>query len=260
MSGLTGLTSLGGYFPEHVLSGDTGAAALESQGMPLSPQQLDLRARNRAILPGYSQDEYPAPYEFGPGTDRGDLLSGLNPDRTPRTHAAPYAGWVGDYNDGEQMAQLQENLAEVHSEDFGALHNRTRLAGVAEPKIEIWSSNDPGESNLAPVTGQMRNMGGYDTTQGYDLRNRYGFDAGHRKRTTFTDPQPTYSLQPAERPFVVPQAGRNARFTDTVQGPQPAGYSWGYGDAAIPYTDPSAYAPPAEPSTFSGTYNEGPVL
>lgn len=260
MAGITGLQPLSGSFPNEATAGQTGAGSLWSQGTTHQKLNLPANAKNVNVKSEYGQDSYPAPYSFD-DTGLDFILPGeLNPDRTPRTHNAPVPGWAPNYA-GEEIAQLRINSTEVHSEDFGALVRRTNpLPGDAEPSISFDYSNNPGENNLQPVTGQLRAMGGYDRTQGYNLSNRFGFDAGHRKRTNFNDPQPTYSLDPAERPFIVPQGGVNAKFTDVVQGPQGGNYSWGYGDGASPYNEPSAYSPPPEPATFTGQYSEGPVV
>ena len=104
--------------------------------------------------------------------------AGTNPDHTPRTHAAPGPGWAGSYDDPE-LWQVHENSVVIHSADFGALEPRiTSPNGLAQPDVDQWSANEAGENVLEPVTGQLQYMGGRDTTQGYSLRNRYGFDAG----------------------------------------------------------------------------------
>ena len=253
-------------FPAQVVAGQTGAGSLESRGAPLKPQQLNIVARSRSIIPGFDEDTYPAPYDqFDDGFDF--ILPGTltNPDQTPRTHATPFAGWAGSYN-GDEIAEVNSNIMDIHSEDFGALTRRTnsaKWATDAEP-TDISYNTSIGENELQPITGQMRRMGGYDATQGYGGRGSGpgGINAaptGKGKYTRFTNPQPTYSLMPAERPFIVTQGGINAVFNDAVQGPY-SDYSWGHGDGASPYNNSSAYNPQPEPDTFTGQYTEGPIV
>ncbi len=100
-------------------------------------------------------------------------------------------------------------------------------------------------------------MGGRDTTQGYDLRNQHGFDAGHRTRIVATDPQPMAYLDPAERPFIVPQTAGRFVPADAVQGPVPDGQFRDAGD--INTTPPSSYEPPPEPATLTVPQAGGPA-
>lgn len=245
-------------FPSSVVAGQTGAGALESQGSALDPQDLTLSDPSAyTTLPGYEPEPVAGldiPLLEGTWGISG---AGTNPDRTPRTHAAPSPGWAGSYDDPELLT-VRENSARIHSVDFGALAPRMHSsAAIAEPELDIWSSNDPGENVLQPLSGQIRAMGGYDTTQGYDLRNRYGFDAGHRERLTASDPQPMSYLDPAERPFVVPQASGSFTPTDAYWGPEP--YATYLDAGNLNATDPTAYQVPAAPTTAPAPPSGGPV-
>lgn len=234
-------------FPSAVADGLTGAGALDSQGSALSPQDLTLSDPSAyTTLPGYLPEE-PA------GVDV-PLLEGIwgisgagwNPDQTPRTHAAPWPGWAGSYDDPELLT-VHENSARIHAADFGALAPRMHSPGAqAEPpEVDQWSSNDPGQTVLQPLDGQIRAMGGNDAVQGYDLRNRYGFDAGHRERTTLAAPVVVAYLDPAERPFIVPQASGAFTPTDAIWGPDPSGT---YLDAGnVNATPQTSYTPPPDP-------------
>lgn len=250
-----------------VVAGQTGTGSLSSRGTPLAPQKLGVQAKNRNITPGFQQEPYPAPYDaFDDGFDY--ILPGTltNPDQTPRTHATPFAGHVGNYMDGDAMSALNANVMEIHSEDFGALKQRThssRNTSAYDPAT-VTRNTGIGESNLQPLTGQVRRNAGYDAVQGYGGRGSGpgGINAaptGKGVQVRFSNPQPTYSLVPSERPFIAPQGGYNAQFTDAVQGPERP-YGWSFGDAASPYDPASAYAPPAEVSVFKSGYVEGPIV
>lgn len=232
-------------FPSTVTAGATGAGALESQGSALAPQDLaDSDPSQYSTLPGFQPD--PVADLTTPILDGWWGLPGevVNPDQTPRTHAAPGPGWAGSY-DSPELLQVHENSVALHSVDFGALEPRiTSPNGIAQPDIDQWSANTPGESVQSPAEGQLRAWGGRDDVQGYTLRNRYGFDAGHRQRNTYGAEVVNTYLDPAERPFVIPQASGNFAPTDAVQGPDPVGYMRGAEN--INATSPSSYAPPPD--------------
>lgn len=253
-------------FPSSAVAGQTGAGARESQGHPADPihGQAAAAAGQWSTLPGFQPEPPP-----GPAVELLEGTWGLpgqvyEPDQTPgygpgelRTHAAPVPGWAGSYDDPE-LAVVHDNSVEIHSVDFGALDKRRRSPSSSpEPNYDQWRSNDPGSSNLEHVGGQLRFMGGYDADQGYGGgadgpggTNSYGFGAGHRERTTPTDPQPMVYLDPAERIFVVPQGSGTFVPTDAVQGPEPYGT---FLDApSVNYTPPTAYSPPPEPDTLPG--------
>ncbi|HEV2256833.1 MAG TPA: hypothetical protein VGS06_27175 [Streptosporangiaceae bacterium] len=235
-------------FHSAVADGVTGAGALDSQGRPLPPQTLgQTQAGATSTLPGYQPDPV-APVAVVPLESIWGLAgSGTSPDQTPRTHAAPGPGWAGSY-DSPELLQVRENSVVIHSADFGALEPRiTSPNGLAQPATDQWADNNTGESAQDPVTGQLRYMGGRDTIQGYSLRNRYGFDGGHRARTTLSAPVINTYLDPAERPFVVPQLTGSFLPSDTVQGPQAPG-NFRSADN-INATPPTAYAPPPDPVT-----------
>lgn len=233
-------------FPSTVTAGVNGAGALDSQGHARPPQ--DLTASNPdqySTLPGFEADrvaELGVPLLDGwfglPG-------GGSNPDQTPQTHAAPGPGWAGSYDDPE-LWQVRLNSVAIHSADFGALGPRiTSPNGLAQPDVDQWQSNDAGENVLEPVSGQLQYMGGRDDTQGYSLRNRYGFDAAHRQRNTFEAPVVNTYLDPSERPFVIPQASGSFAPSDAVQGPQAAGFMRAADN--LNATPQSSYTPPPDP-------------
>jgi hypothetical protein len=233
-------------FHSAVADGLTGAGALDAQGNPLPPQDLtDSNPAQYSTLPGF--DPTPVADLSLPLLEGiwGMPGSGWNPDQTPRTHAAPFPGWAGSQDDPELLT-VHENSVAIHSVDFGALEPRiTSPNGLAQPHIDQWRANEPGENVLEPVSGQLQYMGGRDDAQGYSLRNRYGFDAGHRDRITLSNPVVNSYLDPSERPFVVPQVTGSFRPTDAVQGPNPTA---DFRDAGnLNSTEPTSYVPPSDP-------------
>jgi hypothetical protein len=257
MAGLYQRVSARG-FPSSVAAGVTGEGALESQGSPVDPAHgQNVPGAASSTLPGQLPDT-PAAVDVvvleGAWGLPGQLV---NPDGTPRTHAAPVPGWAGSYSDPELLV-MHENSAEIHSADFGALVRHTQIQPPPEPAYEQWSSNDPGEAvGLAPLTGPQRVIGGRDAIQGYDLRNRYGFDAGHRERIVDTTPQPMFYLDPSERPFIVPQASGSFTPDDAIQGPGP--WSSGLDGGNINATAPTAYEPPADTPTLAASQAGAPA-
>ncbi|HEY1699190.1 MAG TPA: hypothetical protein VGG75_05665 [Trebonia sp.] len=254
-------------FPVSVVTQEqTGAGALESQGLPLSPQDLSESDPGKYVtLPGYTGDDgLPAPEvliidgAFG-------LPGGLNEDHTPQTHAAPTPGWTGSYAPSQDLYDLHESSMLIHGEDFGALAPRmTSPASIAEPTLDIENINSPGENELQAVSGQLAAMGGYDATQGYGGggdgpggTNSYGFSDVRRTYIRATDPQPNGYVDPAERPFIVPQASGSFEQTDAVVGEPGAGSYWAGGDIA--YNDPSPYTPPPDPATLSSPLPSAPI-
>jgi hypothetical protein len=235
-------------FHSAVADGVTGAGALPSQGGPLAPQTLgETETGSTSTLPGFRPDPV-AELGIQPLESIWGLSgAGASPDQTPRTHAAPGPGWAGSYSDPELLT-VHENSVAIHSVDFGALEPRiTSPNGLAQPGIDQWSDNNVGESAQDSVTGQLRYMGGRDTVQGYSLRNRYGFDGGHRARTTLHAPVINTYLDPAERPFIVPQLTGSFLPSDTVQGPQAHGNLRSADNLNV--TPPTAYSPPPDPVT-----------
>jgi hypothetical protein len=244
----------------------TGAGALASQGGPTDPAHGETvtAAGQYTTLPGYlpeSPADLSVPLLEGTWGISG---SGENPDQTPRTHAAPVPGWAGSYAD-PALLDVHGNSAEIHAVDFGALAPRMHSpAAAAEPALDIQRIASGGEVPLDRVSGQLRAMGGYDGTQGYGGgadgpggTNSYGFSDVRRTRITATDPQPMSYLDPAERPFIVPQASGAFTPTDAVWGPAPAGT---YLDAGnINSTPPSPYEAPPDPATAAAAPAGGAV-
>lgn len=259
MAGLYQRVSARG-FPSKVAQGMTGEGALESQGGPTDPahgQNTTAVGRFTTTL-GFAPEAPPVPdvpmlpAAFG-------LAGGMNPDRTPTGgHAAPVPGWAGSYAPSADLDAMHANSTQIHAEDFGALENRVRSRGALgrEPNWQGEQYDYTGDSNLQPLSGQIRAMGGYDTTQGYDLRNRYGFDGGHRQRVVDSQPQPMVYLDPAERVQVWPQGSGSFTPTDAVQSPN---WASGWDAGAVNSTPPTTYTPPAGPATAAAPPQGAPV-
>lgn len=264
MAGLYGRVSARG-FPSSVAAGYTGEGALASQGGPQNPAHaVPGGGTPTSTMTGFQPEGPPPP---GVMILEGALgLPGtlLDPDQTPgygpgefRSHAAPrMPGWVGSTRlspeaDLIATADMHQVSQAIHAQDFGGPKLADGPYDETTLPMNPWASNDPGEAvGLAPLTGPQRVLGRGDAVQGYDLRNRYGFDAGHRERLEITGNVINAYLDPAERPFIVPQASGSFTPTDTVQGPE-RWISDQHGEN-VNYTAPSAYEPPPEPATLSG--------
>lgn len=233
-------------FNSTVVDGYTGAGALESQGGPQDPEHGQaLNAVGAQTLPGFAPE--------GPAAPSVPLLEGMwgvpgtaDTDHTPRTHAAPVAPWAGGYN-GDELVDRRAEADAIHSADFGnTVTTRTHSKyALPEPSIDQWSNENRGSSNLEKVTGQLRAMGSGDIDQGYSRANGYGFDAGHRARTTIEGNVVNAYLDPAERAFVVPQASGTFEATDAVQGPLSQSSTY-LAAPSIHGTPQTAYTPPVE--------------
>lgn len=259
-------------FPSNADAGYTGEGALWSQGGPADPAHGESSGgygQPPSQLPGMpvgsvadvqleiSEINFYVPGELldpsqAPGYGPGDL----------RTHAGPVPGHAGsttgmyDPNYNQDLAVLHRNSAEIHAQDFGSPKLQD-FRGRVPPGSQVlpmdpWESNAPeltGPETQVPLTGGQRVLGGIDAVQGYDRRNRYGFDAGHKYRPGISGNVVNAYLEPAERPFIVPQGSGTYIPTDEVQGPD---IWYGYNGAEnINYHDPSAYTPTPEPATLS---------
>jgi hypothetical protein len=245
-------------FPSSVAAGMTGAGALESQGGPYDPAHGDTSSTGTTTqtLEGFrAEGAAPVAVELIEGT--WGLPGTLHdPDRTPRTHAAPVPEWAGNYNDGDAMSRVREDSTLIHSVDFGALAGHTQVDGVASTPMDTWEEGGTGETAAQQLAGQIRYMGGYDGQQGYGGgadgpggTNSHGFADVRRSYLRLTEPQPMIYIDPAERPFIVPQASGSFIPADQVQGPEPFESYWDAGD--VTPDPPSAYQAPPEPETLA---------
>jgi hypothetical protein len=245
-------------FPSSVAAGLTGAGALESQGGPTDPAHGQAVTDTRPSTIGPYEPDTVAPLQVVIIDGAFGLPGSYDPDQTPDGHASPVPGWAGSY-DSPDLLTVRENSTAIHSVDFGGLAQRRNSANAQgkEPQYDQWTTNDPGSNVLQKLDGQIRAMGGYDTDQGYDLRNRYGFDAGHRDRIVAQVEVPMAYLDPAERVFIVPQASGSFTPTDPYQGPGQWASGWDAG--AVNATPPSPYVPTPEPDTLVGQLAGAPA-
>lgn len=242
-------------------------------------------ATPQSTLIGFDPEGPPPPdYELNDLLDHGMGLPGelADPLRSPgygpgniRTHAAPRPGWAGSYRPAtpeiaEEIDVLHANSREIHHDDFGMPAHLTNVLAdnVAQQPADHWDANvtDGGMgTGQAQLSGAQRSLGYLqkDALQGYDRRNRYGFDAGHRWRDSYpgyqdkATGQPLIYIDPAERPFIVPQAQGSFTPTDAVQGPGP--WISDLHAENVSYNAPTAYQAPPEPATLAAPLVEAPV-
>lgn len=254
-------------FPVTVTTSEmTGAGALASQGTALAPQDLTQSDPGKYVtLPGYAAAGALPPPDVLILDGAFGLPGGTSGDETPFTHAAPWPGWAGSYAPSQDLYDLHAESVLIHAQDFGSLAGRMNSpASTAEPALDVNTFASPGENELQPVSGQLQAMGGYDATQGYGGggdgpggTNANGFADVRRTYIRATDPQPNGYVDPAERPFTVPQASGSFEPTDAVVGEPGAGSYWSGGD--ISYNLPSAYEPPPEAGTLTAPLASAPV-
>lgn len=279
-------------FPSSVAQGVTGAGALDSQGHPVDPSHGSLSAfagRTRQTLPQFAPEGPPPPQEVlleGTWGIPGDLqdftdttpgpeywiMSDVNGNNAGgigfRSHATPgfFPGWSGNYGPSDDLAQLHDNSVEIHSLKPEERRPEWHIARDAIDESQLrWETethaNDPGEAvGLVQLQGAARSIGRQgDAVQGYDLRNRYGFDAGHRDRIRPVAHVVNAYLDPGERPFIVPQAAGSFTPTDAVQGPEPWN-SFRHSES-VNYTPPTNYVAPVDSETTipPGSQSAAPV-
>lgn len=270
MAGLYGRVQARG-FPVPAAYSDSAdavaAAALDSQGGTADPAHGDRRpGASPSTLTGFQLEGPGHVADFG---IRGDIQgpgNAIDPDQTPgygpgtfRTHAGPVPGWAGSYQDHAALAELHDNSREIHAANFGGRLLQDFLPGQSPGDVVLpmdpSRAEDYGDSNQAPLTGAQRVLGGRDAVQGYGGGGSgpggvdgYGYAAVKATRLGVTGNVVNAYLDPAERPFLVAQAGGNYIPTDAVSGPEP----WASLMAAdgVVYNDPSAYTAPAEPATL----------
>lgn len=268
--GLYGRVQARGFPVPAAYSDSPGAvaqAALESQGGPADPAHGEITwGQSPSTLYGFAL-EGPGPVGtqiLGDIPGPGELL---DPDQTPgygpgtfRSHAAPHmTGFAGSYHDVDAVAEMHQNSRRIHAADFGGAKLQDFNPGVSpggELEMDPWTSEDYGDSNQPPLDGAQRVLGGKDAVQGYGGGgsgpggvNGYGYGAVRIHRNGITGNVVNAYLDPAERPFYVPQGSGSFIPTDAVTGPEP----WSSMLAAdgVAYHDPSAYSPAPETATLS---------
>lgn len=245
---------------------DVAQAALEAQGGTADPAHGDRSwGASPSTLTGFALE--------GPGDVGLEILgdipgpgTGTDPDQTPgygpgtvRTHAAPWPGWAGSYHDADALNTVHENSRSIHAQDFGG-QRPSRFQSTQPPGGDVlpmdpWHSEDYGDSNQPPLTGAQRVLGGRDAVQGYGGGgsgpggvNGNGFGAVKVNRLGVTGNVVNAYLDPAERPFIVPQGSGSYIPTDAVTGPEP--FTSMLAADGNAYHDPSSYEAPADTATL----------
>lgn len=248
------------------------AAALAAQGGWADPAHGEVSwGASPSTLTGFAAE--------GPGEIGVEIAGDLpgpgelrDPNQTPgygpgtlRTHAAPWPGWAGSYHDHDALEVLHGNSREIHAADFGGLKLQDYSPGESPGgtllPMDPSGTEDYGDSNQAPLSGAQRVLGGRDAVQGYGGGGSgpggvdgYGYAAVKANRLGITGNVINAYLDPAERPFRVPQGAGTYIPTDAVTGPEPwAGFNAGDG---LSYHDPSAYAAAPEPGTLQQPLTE----
>lgn len=269
-SGLAGRVAARG-FPAPAYSSDSAesvsAAALAAQGGTADPSHGEVTwGQSPSTLTGFSLE--------GPG-DVGVEIAGdrpgpgemYDPNQSPgygpgtyRSHAAPWPGWAGSYDDSAALDELHQNSRSIHGVNFGGplLQDFAPLQSPGGDTLLMDPSGteDYGDSNQAPLQGAQRVLGGRDGVQGYGGGgdgpggvNGNGYGSVRANRQNVTSNVINAYLDPAERPFMVPQASGTYIPTDAVTGPEPfSSFIAADGNA---YNDPSAYQPQPDPATLA---------
>jgi hypothetical protein len=196
----------------------------------------------------------------GPGSPSDpDQSPGYGPG-TFRTHAAPWPGWAGSYAPSDDLDILHANSRSIHAADFGG-RKLSQFQGDASGNgadylpMNPSGTEDYGASSQAPLSGAARVLGGLDSVQGYGGGghgpggvNANGFSAVKARHQNITGNVVNAYLDPADRPFYVPQGSGSYIPTDAVSGPEP--FSSFIAADGLSYNAPSPYQPSPEPETL----------
>lgn len=101
-----------------------------------------------------------APAEFISGGLWG-LSGAMNPDLTPRTHAAPFA------DPTLPVGLYYEEADAAHAFTLGGPEERRNVGTVKQFRLEHLTASGGSASDQQPITGPMRALAGYDAVQGY---------------------------------------------------------------------------------------------
>lgn len=269
-SGLAGRVAARG-FPSPGYASDSaeavGAAALASQGGTADPAHGEITyGTSPSTLHGFAL-EGPGPVGVEIAGDRPGPGEMFDPNQSPgygpgtfRSHAGPVPGWAGSYQDSAALSEMHQNSREIHGVNFGGPllqdYGPGQSPGGTEHLMDPSGTEDYGASNQAPLSGAQRVLGGRDGVQGYGGGgsgpggvNGNGYGSVRANHPNASGNVINAYLDPAERPFVVPQAGGTYIPTDAVTGPEPfASFRAADGNA---YNDPSAYSPAPDPQTLT---------
>lgn len=272
MTGLYGRVSARGFPVPAAYAASPEAvsqAALEAQGGTADPAHgQNVWGPPTSTLQGFSP-EGPAGVQVEMRADIPGPGSPSDPDQSPgygpgtfRSHAAPWPQPVLGQHDLEGRASRAQESRAIHGVRFahGMPQDAPPVGGTDLP-MNPSGTEDYGASNQAPLSGAARVLGGRDSVQGYGGGgsgpggvNGHGFGAVKARHQNVTGNVVNAYLDPADRPFYVPQAGGSFIPTDAVAGPEP----WASLLAAdgLAYNDPSPYVPSPEPDTLKGQLTE----
>ena len=244
-------------------------ASLEAQGGTADPSHASQRwGPPTSTLPGFAPEGPPPPQLEvradipGPGAPSDPNQSpGYGPG-TFRSHAAPWPQPVLTADPADTARRAQESLT-IHGVDFGG-RKLQEYAGVVPQDdglpMNPSGTEDYGASGQAPLSGAARVLGGLDSVQGYGGGgdgpggvNSHGYSAVKARHQNVTGNVVNAYLDPADRPFVVPQAGGSFVPTDAVAGPEPFASMLAADGAS--WHDPSPYVPAPEPGTLQAPLN-----
>lgn len=200
-------------FPVANISGQSGQGALQDSTAP--PQvvgQPNASWSDPNADPGYEQTAMPTPEEYQLGLSLWGLGGEINPDNTPRTHAAPIA---------DPTLPIGEYYAEAdatHADEFTGTLLTNPGSGQSwvgdSYEMQYERSLIPGSDQTlqASVPDQLKSLNGFDAVQGFggggdgpggtnaDMPLMY-------QDAEFPGPEgnPVF-ISPAEVPFIVPSA------------------------------------------------------
>lgn len=146
-------------FPVYDYGGQSGQGTLpDSTAGPARAGLPNAAWTDPNTDPGSVPAVLPAPEEFQLGLTMWGLPGALNPDNTPRTHAAPIA-------DPTSPAYIQDATA-AHGPVFTGVAERQPVA-LAAMRQGRQGGQGSSADTLQPLAGQIRSNAGYDAVQGY---------------------------------------------------------------------------------------------
>lgn len=160
-------------FPVFDRGGQTGTGALPDSTLTgtSGPGSPDAAWTNPNLDPGSVPATLPPAPEFISGGLWG-LSGGMRPDRQPKsspgiwapegnTHAAPFA------DPGLPPGEYAIEADAAHAADFGGPDERNNIPSEAAFRFERTRADGGANSNLQPLSGQIRAQAGFDGVQGY---------------------------------------------------------------------------------------------
>lgn len=150
-------------YPVFNASGQTGEGALPDSTLPsgIPPGSPTSAWTDPNVDPASVGAALPRPEDYVHGGTLWGLAGDMNPDDTPRTHAAPFAD--STLPNWEYFEQADA----AHADSFDGVrlrHHPGTLASFGQAE-SISAGSPPGP--LQALTGQVRSMGRFDGVQGY---------------------------------------------------------------------------------------------